>query len=148
MSETSDQIGVSTAIAFIRRWPRLYANWTDQNLADFLMGQASQDGVRLISQAGPAEREITGIMVGWKLHERNLHHPQFLDGPHRFPLNDPGGNVFYCELLVALPGATRALVADHQWRFPNWRSLRVAAVRRGKLKLYPPEQFSRRLENI
>lgn len=141
-------LALDAAVRFIRRWPHLYKNWSDEALAAFLTMQGNQDCVRIIPFNGPNGMEIGGLCCCWRLLECNVLDPRFVQGPWRFPLNDPGGDVVYISDLVGFPGTTSKLVADFQWRNPDWRRLKYCALRRGKLKWYDPERLANKLEKL
>lgn len=149
MNATGNDV-LSALVLFIRQYPRLgLAQWPVPQLAGYLNHLGGQDALRFTTGPGPLGPEVTGLLLAWRLPAKALEHPEFLTATYRFARQVPEGGVFYVEFLAGYPGATAQLLADAQYRHPDWRRLQMAAIRRGKLVRYPNlERFCSRLENL
>jgi hypothetical protein len=60
-----------------------------------------------------------------------------VEKPWQYHHNDENGDAVYIDNLVATNRAgVASLVSELQWRWPNWRRMKLFAIRRGKLVEY------------
>ncbi len=124
--------------------PGIYAQWASRTkLFSYFQWHALQGtlAVRHI------DKQIIGVAIGWRAQSRTLRKPEFLAARRHHSQADRRGDAFYCDLLVATwPRVIASLVAEYQWRYPDWRRLGFFVVRRGRLREYRPERFLAGLE--
>jgi hypothetical protein len=137
-------------ILFIRQYPGLnWTRWPTEALANYLNWLVAQDALRFTVGPGPAGPEVTGLLLGWRTKRQYFDRPEFAAATYKFARPIPDGDVFYCEFLAGYPGAVGALVADYQWRHPDWRQIPFVAFRDGQRRYYHnPERFLARLEKL
>ena len=137
-------------LLFMRQYPHIcYANWPLPALANWLAWCCANDALRFTFAPGPNGFEVTGLAVYWRMRSKDWHHKHFLDQPWQFALQKHDGDGIYLDMILARPGTVGILVADGQWRNPEWRGLKFAAKRHGKLKEYhSAEKFFARLEGL
>lgn len=148
MKTTEDQC-LGEILAFLGQFPRLNCHrWPRPAVVNYLCAQAARNCLRVVYAPGPYGREVTGLAIGWRMQRRHLADADFVAQPWRFAFDDESAEVFYVDLLAARPGATATIVADLQWRFPQWRRWEMACLRRGKLRVFPAEKYLTRLEGL
>lgn len=130
-----------------------FQGWTTETLAGYLIWHASQ-GTLVFVRSEHATRNtqpaIEGLAIGWQLDESELE-PWKAGGnaQHAFhwqPTNPLGDSFLVAEVMCSARRAFGPLIAEYQWRYPNWRALKTFTFRRGKLVRYQPARIIQRLE--
>lgn len=132
--------------------PTCFGGWPDEAIHSYLHHHAGQGTVVVLAKG--VKRRIMGLAVGWQDQEEHLRRPGFERMPFVYQNTDPEGDSFYiADVILAGTRAERAvrwgyLVGEFQWRFPNWRSLKLFGLRHGRLVQWNPENLFAKLEGL
>jgi hypothetical protein len=102
-------------------------------------------------------REIVAMGIGWQLNENEMVEQEqgagsrarreFIEKPFRWQESNARGDSFlFCDLIASERSAIGVLVSEFEWRWPNWRRLKLFAIRRGRLVRYDGEKMLSRME--
>jgi hypothetical protein len=129
--------------------PACFKGWPASIVEAYLLFHAGKGQLIWVRQRG----RVAAVAVGWPALEADLRRPEFLDRPFNWdpPVSQP--NAFYlgeCVVDRGLDRVTRrvaiaSLIADWRLRFPEWRTWKCFAIRRGRLVQFNPLKFFRRL---
>lgn len=119
-----------------RRGGKCYGKWPVQRIRQYLLFHMRQGTFVFLRTFGI--QDICGTAVAWQCQEAPLR-VRLARGWHGFEWkgNDPRGDcVFVADVVATRPGALRVLIGTLVDRFPQWRSLKILTMRKGKLVEY------------
>lgn len=92
---------------------------------------------------------LMAVGVAWQVREEFVRGKEFARAPWLFHQDDADGNCLFIDNLIATDRAGwGVLLSELQFRWPNWRRLKLFAKRRGVVVEYRPERIFARVEAI
>lgn len=116
-----------------------FHGWPRAIVADYLIFHLLQGTIVYCrDEAG----EIIGLAIGWKCREKMLRAPGFVYRPFAWQKEHAQGDAFYFAETICRQPCLDRLMAEFAYRVPEWRRLKLFAIRGGKLRSFgDPEQF-------
>lgn len=137
MNEVSTAVDVVNGLIRPHGGP-CFRNWDDRLIVRYLVAHIHHDQAVVIGDAGGRPH---GLAVGWRTSAEDLGRPDFAKNPCVWRLPRAGDDCFMIAQVIVAPSGRGwvmpRILAEFQWRYPDWRRLKMHTLRRGRLVRYP-----------
>lgn len=127
-----------------------FPGWDEELVRSYLIFHLKQGTCAFVRECevGPRTRRIVALGIGWQLNEAEIDE-EFIKKPfHWQETNHRGDSFLICDLMAIERKAMAVVASEFQWRWPNWRRLKLFAIRRGRLVRYDGERLLSRMEAL
>ena len=126
---------IRDVIAFSRKYdPRgkCFGGWPDNILEIYIRFHQQNGSLCLVEQDGV----LVGMGVGYRINENDLDR-------HWQPFNPEGDSFYLSDIICSERWATATCINEFAERVPDWRRLRVLALRHGKRREFSQQLIER-----
>ena len=109
-----------------------FGGWPDDILEIYFKFHHQNGSLCLVEKDGL----LVGLGVGYRVNESDLDR-------HWQPFNPEGDSFYFSDLICKEKWIVASIINEVEKRAPDWRKLKLFAVRHGKRRRIPPELVER-----